>query len=144
MTARLLMPNILASKRMVPNILASKRFPNILASKLFPNILSRQFVTKKDLKPKVAWKGMIVKKPSKRKTKKYKLKTHKGAMARWMIIKDGFIRGQCGRSHLNRKNSSYKKVDKRQRVLANSTQRRMLRKLLPYYKKRYSKLNKFQ
>ncbi|KAI9012962.1 hypothetical protein BC832DRAFT_528995, partial [Gaertneriomyces semiglobifer] len=75
---------------------------------------------------------------SKRKTKKYKLKNHGGAVARWMVMGGGmFKRAQAGRSHLNRKMRVWKKKAKRRRVLANTTQRKFLRKLIPYHKRRY-------
>jgi ribosomal protein L35 len=51
------------------------------------------------------------KKDKKPKSKRLKLKNHKGAMARWMVVGFRmFKRSQCGRSHLNRKNRAMKKV----------------------------------
>jgi hypothetical protein len=48
---------------------------------------------------------------SKRSGKKYKLKNHKGAMARWMVIGNSqFKRSLCGRSHLRRKSRAMTKV----------------------------------
>ncbi|KAJ3311310.1 hypothetical protein HDV04_004118 [Boothiomyces sp. JEL0838] len=75
-------------------------------------------------RPKIEWKKTKV--CSKRKTKYYKLKTHKGAMARWLVTRDGFKRSKCGRSHFNRKNTGRKKVDRRKRILATGTERKLL------------------
>ncbi|KAI8815808.1 uncharacterized protein EV422DRAFT_548085 [Fimicolochytrium jonesii] len=75
---------------------------------------------------------------SKRKTKKYKLKNHGGAVARWMVSGDGtFKRGQAGRRHLNSKMRVWKRKSKKRRVLANTTQKKLLKKLVPYWKKKY-------
>ncbi|KAJ3154836.1 hypothetical protein HDU86_004536 [Geranomyces michiganensis] len=75
---------------------------------------------------------------SKRKTAKYKLKNHGGAVARWMVAGDGtFKRSQAGRSHLNRKMRTWKRKSKKRRVMATTTQRKFLRKLVPYWKKHY-------
>lgn len=81
-----------------------------------------------------------VKMASKRKTKKYKLKTHQGAAARWMVMGDGtFKRGQPGRNHFNSKMRSVKRRAKKSKIISNSTQTRRLKKLLPYFKKKYMK-----
>lgn len=81
-----------------------------------------------------------LKAPSKRKTKKYKLKTHQGAAARWMILANGlFKRGQAGRNHFNSKNRAWKRASKRDLIVSTSMQARRLKKLLPYFKRRYSK-----
>ncbi|KAJ3275747.1 hypothetical protein HDV01_007214 [Terramyces sp. JEL0728] len=88
-------------------------------------------------RPKIEWKKTKI--CSKRKTKFYKLKTHKGAMARWLVTRNGFKRSKCGKSHFNRKNNARKKVDRRKRILATGTERKLLRRLMPYYKKKYMK-----
>ncbi|KAL2919979.1 hypothetical protein HK105_200045 [Polyrhizophydium stewartii] len=81
-----------------------------------------------------------VKVASKRKLKHYKLKNHKGAIARWLLVGRGmFKRAQAGRVRVNSLRRRWKRVAKRKRVLANSTQRKLLRKLIPYHKKRYLK-----
>jgi ribosomal protein L35 len=81
-----------------------------------------------------------LKSPSKRKTKKYKLKTHQGAAARWMILATGlFKRCQAGRNHFNSKHRAWKRASKRDRIVSTSMQARRLKKLLPYFKRRYSK-----
>ncbi|KAI9098158.1 hypothetical protein DFS34DRAFT_101425 [Phlyctochytrium arcticum] len=75
---------------------------------------------------------------SKRLTKKYKLKNHGGAVARWMVLGGGtFKRGQAGRGHLNRKVRVRTRKMKRRRVIANPQQRKLLKKLMPYWKKKY-------
>jgi ribosomal protein L35 len=71
--------------------------------------------------------------------KKYKLKNHKGAVARWMVIGHGFKRLMANRSHLNRKNNAMKKIRKRKRIAATPIEKRLLKKLIPYYKKKYLK-----
>ncbi|KAI8905502.1 hypothetical protein EDD86DRAFT_211609 [Gorgonomyces haynaldii] len=82
-------------------------------------------------KPKVA---------SRRWLKPYKLKNHKGALARWILVGKGmFKRQKAGRNRLNRKNRARKKIDKRVRVLASKSERRLLKKLIPYHKKNYLK-----
>jgi ribosomal protein L35 len=94
---------------------------------------------KKEYKGKTQSFGKI-KVASKRKLKKYKLKTHHGAAARWMVMGDGlFKRGQAGRNHFNRKMSSDKRRSKKVKVISTAMQTRRLKKLLPYFKKRYSK-----
>ena len=81
-----------------------------------------------------------VKVASKRKTKKYKLKTHQGAAARWMVMGDGlFKRGQPGRNHFNSKMRSVKRRSKKSKIISNPTQTRRLKKLLPYFKRKYMK-----
>ncbi|KAI8803506.1 hypothetical protein BJ742DRAFT_494834 [Cladochytrium replicatum] len=75
---------------------------------------------------------------AKKEGRKYKLKTHRGAYRRWIVVRAGhFKRAQAGAQHLNRKMRRWKRVVKRRRVLSNPMQRRMLKKLLPYYNRRY-------
>ncbi|KAI8809413.1 hypothetical protein BJ742DRAFT_805025 [Cladochytrium replicatum] len=75
---------------------------------------------------------------AKKEGRKYKLKSHRGAYRRWIVVKAGhFKRAQAGAQHLNRKMRRWKRVVKRRRVLSNPMQRRMLKKLLPYYNRRY-------
>ena len=50
-----------------------------------------------------------------------------------------FKRAQAGSNHLNRKFRAWKVRSKRRRVLASSTQRKLLKKLIPYWKKKYMK-----
>ena len=150
------------------SILARAFKPAVLLNQIFATrILHRKFhrtslllgVSLKTDKPKI---GGLFKKdrfPSKRKEKYYKMKTHKGAgirsfntlAARWNITQAGnFKRSKTKRSHLRRKvfvtslfitlklSSSRKRVG-RIRILANSQQRNFLKKLIPYWKKKYSK-----
>ncbi|KAI9313019.1 hypothetical protein DFJ73DRAFT_935540 [Zopfochytrium polystomum] len=52
-----------------------------------------------------------------RKGKKYKLKNHRGALTRWLLIRGGqFKRAQAGNHHLNRKNRAWKSRIKRRRA----------------------------
>ncbi|KAI9206765.1 uncharacterized protein BJ171DRAFT_496867 [Polychytrium aggregatum] len=75
---------------------------------------------------------------SKRKTKKYKLKNNKSAVSRWLVLgSGGFKRAQAGSRHLNVKRRVWKKISKRRRVTSNATQARLLRRLIPYYQRRY-------
>ncbi|ORY43322.1 hypothetical protein BCR33DRAFT_738613 [Rhizoclosmatium globosum] len=84
-----------------------------------------------------------VKVASKRKGKHYKLKNHRGALTRWLIKSPSYKRGpvfkraQAGTSHLNRKNRSWKTRSKRRRVEANAQQTKLLRRLIPYHRKKY-------
>ncbi|KAI8896662.1 hypothetical protein BC833DRAFT_621908 [Globomyces pollinis-pini] len=94
----------------------------------------RSFATKKkDIR--TTWGKTKV--ASKRKNKNYKLKNHKGALARWLIVGNNhFKRSKCGRSHLNRKNTTEKKKRRRVRLLATTVESRLLRHLIPYYKRK--------
>ncbi|KAJ3065813.1 hypothetical protein HDU98_010824 [Podochytrium sp. JEL0797] len=84
-----------------------------------------------------------VKVASKRKGKHYKLKNHRGALTRWLIKSPTYARGpvfkraQAGTSHLNRKNRAWKTTSKRRRVTANTQQAKLLRRLIPYHRKKY-------
>ena len=103
-----------------------------------------RFASKKTDKPKVAGWDKSLKKSSKRLGKYYKMKTHKGAAQRWQVVGSstlvGLKRAKCGQSHLRRKNRGWKKRALRERVLANAQQRNLLKKLLPYHAKKYSRL----
>ncbi|KAI8611481.1 hypothetical protein BC830DRAFT_1084032 [Chytriomyces sp. MP71] len=96
---------------------------------------------KKKLKPVQLRREVKV--ASKRKGKHYKLKNHRGALSRWLIksprIHRGpvFKRAQAGTSHLNRKNRAWKSKSKRTRVEANAQQKKLLRRLIPYHRKKY-------
>lgn len=68
---------------------------------------------------------------------KYKLKNHKGAVARWLPTSTGFKRQHAGKSHLNRKAGAMKRIFKRTRVVAEKNERKLLKTLIPYFKKRY-------
>ena len=93
----------------------------------------------KEHKGKTSTFGKI-KVASMRKTKKYKLKTHQGAAARWMVMGNGvFKRGQPGRNHFNSKMRSVKRRAKKSKIISNSTQTRRLKKLLPYFRRKYMK-----
>lgn len=104
----------------------------------------QRFASKKTDKPKVSGWDKSLKKPSKRMGKYYKMKTHKGAAQRWQVVGPssavGLKRAKCGQSHLRRKNRGWKKRALRERVLANAQQRNLLKKLLPYHAKKYSRL----
>ncbi|KAJ3054434.1 hypothetical protein HK097_001839 [Rhizophlyctis rosea] len=70
--------------------------------------------------------------------KKYKLKTHQGASDRWRVIANGhFKRAKAGRSHNNLKNRHWKTREGRKRLVAIPQQRNLLKKLIPYFRKRY-------
>ncbi|KAI9341700.1 hypothetical protein BDR26DRAFT_860130 [Obelidium mucronatum] len=96
---------------------------------------------KKKLKP-VQLRNQV-KVASKRKGKHYKLKNHRGALSRWLIKSPSYNRGpvfkraQAGTSHLNRKNRSWKSRSKRQRRTSNAQQAKLLRRLIPYHRKKY-------
>ena len=75
-----------------------------------------------------------------RKEMPYKRKTHQGALQRWMVIPGGnFVRKKAGAN----KNGNYMRFWKRRQrsklILATSTQKKLLRKLIPYFKKAYSR-----
>ncbi|KAJ3295463.1 hypothetical protein HK104_002651 [Borealophlyctis nickersoniae] len=75
--------------------------------------------------------------------KKYKMKTHQGAAARWMVLPGGhFYRRQVGVNHKNSKMRQWKRHSKRRRVLATPQQRRRLKKLIPYWNKPYMQVTK--
>ncbi|KAJ3237729.1 hypothetical protein HDU81_009112 [Chytriomyces hyalinus] len=84
-----------------------------------------------------------VKVASKRKGKHYKMKNHRGALSRWLIKSPRSARGpifkraQAGNSHLNRKNRAWKSRSKRARVESNAQQNKLLRRLIPYHRKKY-------
>ncbi|TPX36191.1 hypothetical protein SmJEL517_g01605 [Synchytrium microbalum] len=102
--------------------------------------LVNQVRTKKTEGRTIMLNSARVKEPSKRKGKKYKLKNHQAAVKRWIVMANGmFKRAQAGKRHLNSKMRAWKRKAKRRRVLATGTQRRMLRRLVPYYRKRYMK-----
>ncbi|KAK9727438.1 hypothetical protein K7432_001821 [Basidiobolus ranarum] len=64
---------------------------------------------------------------------KYKLKTHKGTQKRWRRTGSGlFKRQKVGKRHLNTSMSPKRGRHLRQTAIANTTQRRVLEKLLPY------------
>jgi ribosomal protein L35 len=117
-----------------------QRYISLLSIKTIP---SRQFNfgIQKRLKSSditIKWKKDKI--PSKRVGKYYKLKNHKGAVARWMIVGNNqFKRSKCARNHLNRKQRPLTRKAKKNRVLANQQQRRLLKKLIPYFKKKYFK-----
>ncbi len=69
----------------------------------------------------------------------YKLKNNKAAVARWMITRSGtgFKRVQAARNHLNLLNNARKRARKRDRKPAMPIEARLLRKLIPYHRKRY-------
>ncbi|KAJ3407440.1 hypothetical protein HDU80_008752 [Chytriomyces hyalinus] len=48
-----------------------------------------------------------------------------------------FKRAQAGNSHLNRKNRAWKSRSKRARVTSNAQQNKLLRRLIPYHRKKY-------
>ncbi|KAJ3392483.1 hypothetical protein HDU92_008406 [Lobulomyces angularis] len=84
--------------------------------------------------------GIRTKVQSKRKYKKYKLKNHRGASSRWLLIEHGnFLRKQAATNHLNRKMRAWKRYAKKKKVIANVQQRNLLKKLIPYWKKNYMK-----
>ena len=57
-----------------------------------------------------------------------------------MVMANGqFKRGQAGRNHFNRKMRVCKRKEKKYKVLANPTQRKKLRRLIPYFRKRYAR-----
>ncbi len=56
-----------------------------------------------------------------------------------MVGHGQFIRKQAGKNHLNRKMRASHKARKRKPVFATVTHRRLLRKLVPYWKKKYSR-----
>jgi ribosomal protein L35 len=121
------------------------RLFNIKSFNGSPN--SIQFLTPqpKPIKKKTEYKGNTqsfgkTKVASKRLLKKYKLKTHNGAAARWMVMGNGsFKRGQAGRNHFNMKMSSVKRRSKKVKVISTPMQTKKLKKLLPYFKKKYMK-----
>lgn len=78
---------------------------------------------------------------SKKLYKKYKLKNHNGAASRWLLIGKGgqFIRKQAGANHFNRKFSARKKYEKKKLVVANVQQKKLLKQLIPYFKKKYAR-----
>ncbi|KAJ3009231.1 UNVERIFIED_CONTAM: hypothetical protein HDU68_002786 [Siphonaria sp. JEL0065] len=98
-----------------------------------------------------------VKVASKRKGKHYKLKNHRGALTRCVGVSiqrllinpqmahqiptyargPVFKRAQAGTSHLNRKNRAWKTRSKRRRLTANTQQAKLLRRLIPYHRKKY-------
>ncbi|KAJ3117722.1 hypothetical protein HDU96_005852 [Phlyctochytrium bullatum] len=79
-----------------------------------------------------------VKVASKRKGKKYKMKNNRAAVSRWLLMGSGYFkRAQAGARHLNRKNRRWKKKAKRFRVTANSAQSKLLKKLIPYWRRKY-------
>ncbi|TPX43982.1 hypothetical protein SeMB42_g04483 [Synchytrium endobioticum] len=107
-----------------------------LSSAIFFN--HNQIRTKKTEGRTTLLNSARVKIPSKRKGKKYKMKNHQAAVKRWIVMADGmFKRAQAGKRHLNSKMRAWKRRAKRRRVLANSTQRKMLRRMVPYWRKRY-------
>ncbi|KAI9031364.1 hypothetical protein DFJ74DRAFT_655424 [Hyaloraphidium curvatum] len=65
---------------------------------------------------------------------KFKLKTHKGTAKRFKpLAKGAFKRWQPGAHHLKRKLRLTRRREKRRAVLVtNATQRRKLRRLMPY------------
>lgn len=70
--------------------------------------------------------------------KKYKLKNRKAAVGRWIVLRNGnFARRQAGRGHGNMDMSTSKRLAKRRRVLAHGWHLERLRRLMPYYSKRY-------
>jgi large subunit ribosomal protein L35 len=75
--------------------------------------------------------------PKKRKTKKYKLKTHKATAKRMRVTGSGkVVRTKGGKSHLRRRRS---KRAKRQlsamQDVATSGERKKIKRLAPYMKK---------
>ncbi|TPX67937.1 hypothetical protein SpCBS45565_g03499 [Spizellomyces sp. 'palustris'] len=55
-----------------------------------------------------------------------------------MVMGDGmFKRAKAGRRHLNRKMRVWKRKSKKRRVLATTTQRKLLKKLVPYWRRKY-------
>jgi ribosomal protein L35 len=127
------------------NLKSVDRLLNIKSFNSSTNTL--QFLTPqpKTIKKKTEHKGHTqsfgkTKVASKRLLKKYKLKTHNGAAARWMVMGDGsFKRGQAGRNHFNMKMSSVKRRSKKVKVVSTPMQTKRLKKLLPYFKKKYMK-----
>ena len=72
--------------------------------------------------------------PKKRKTKKYKLKTYKGAAKRFRVTSTGKVmRTKGGKSHLRRRSSkrAKNKFDKKIEVTAKGDRKRIAR-LAPY------------
>ncbi|KAH6565770.1 hypothetical protein BSLG_006187 [Batrachochytrium salamandrivorans] len=86
------------------------------------------------------WKKIKNKVASKRKDKHYKLKNHSGAVARWLVVGGGmFKRAKAGHTRINSCRRQWKRITRRKRVLATSTQRNLLKKLIPYHRKKYMK-----
>eukprot|EP00842_Homolaphlyctis_polyrhiza_P005869 jgi/Hompol1/6283/HPOL_002621-RA len=50
-----------------------------------------------------------------------------------------FKRRKAGKTRINSNRRQWRRIMQRKRVLANSQQRNLLKKLMPYYKKRYMK-----
>lgn len=62
------------------------------------------------------------------------VKTHSGAKKRWILTEDGksFKRKHAGAQHLNRDTSSSTRARQRQWEEANTIQKRVLKRLLPF------------
>ncbi|KAJ8323860.1 hypothetical protein QVD99_008228 [Batrachochytrium dendrobatidis] len=101
--------------------------------------LPYRFVDRKSVHTYI-WKQIKNKVASKRKGKHYKLKNHTGAVARWLIAGNNqFKRATAIRIRMNRSRRQCKRIKSRRRVLANATHRNLLKKLIPYYRKKYMK-----
>jgi hypothetical protein len=109
----------------------------IKSTTLVPSVINIQSVQKRfknSSKPLIRFKK---EKSSKNHRKAYKLKNNKSAISRFIVVKGGYKRLLCGRSHFRRKLRS--KKDMKVRVLVNKQQKRHLNKLIPYHKKKYFK-----
>ncbi|KAI9354811.1 hypothetical protein DFJ73DRAFT_795047 [Zopfochytrium polystomum] len=112
--------------------------PAVISSSPKPHLALVGGVRFKSKEPAIRLRPRHRKTASVRKGKKYKLKNHRGALTRWLLIRGGqFKRAQAGNHHLNRKNRAWKSRIKRRRVRSTPTQARILRKLMPYWRRRY-------
>lgn len=58
-----------------------------------------------------------------------------------MVAPGQFLRKQAGTNHYNRKMTARKRYKKKLKVFANVQQRNLLRKLVPYWRKKYMRRN---
>lgn len=77
-------------------------------------------------------------KPQRNPFKKLKMKNRKAAVSRWIVLSnDRFARRQAGRGHGNFSMRTRTRLAKRRRVLAHGWHIERLKRLMPYFRKRY-------